>query len=131
MPQGVVGTMPWNAIAFLTLWLQLLGFTSFSASVLSATFTLGVSAGGFLGGYLGDLAAQWNPNSGRVYTAQASVRPHGTTITIHLLEICKPCCPGRPDRALSGLRQPAGPSHTLVPHVRAAYLRIAVHSCWM
>lgn len=73
--QGIVGTMPWNAIAFLTLWLQLLGFSDWQASVLSAAFYGASSAGAFLGGYVGDRAARCAPNSGRITTAQFSVRP--------------------------------------------------------
>lgn len=72
--QGIVGTMPWNAIAFLTLWLQLLGFSDWHASVLSAAFYGASSAGAFLGGYVGDRAARAAPNAGRITTAQISVR---------------------------------------------------------
>eukprot|EP00892_Ulva_mutabilis_P011286 jgi/Ulvmu1/852/UM100_0003.1 len=70
--QGIVGTMPWNAIAFLTLWLQLLGFSDWHASVLSAAFYGACSAGAFLGGFVGDRAARCAPNSGRITTAQIS-----------------------------------------------------------
>ena len=73
--QGIVGTMPWNATAFLTLWLQLLGFSDWHASVLSAAFYGACSAGAFLGGFVGDRAARCAPNSGRITTAQVSVRP--------------------------------------------------------
>lgn len=66
--------MPWNAITFLTLWLQLLGFSDWEASVLSAAFYGASSSGAFIGGYVADRAAQAAPNSGRVITAQFSVR---------------------------------------------------------
>ena len=69
-----MGTMPWNAIAFITLWLQLLGFSDWHASALTAAFYGATSAGSLLGGVLGDHAAAASPAAGRIYTAQASVR---------------------------------------------------------
>ena len=72
--QGVVGSMPWNAIAFLTLWLQLLGFSAAAAASLTAAFYASTAAGALLGGALGDAAARAAPNWGRVATAQFSVR---------------------------------------------------------
>ena len=55
--QGIVGSTPWNAMVFFTLWLQLLGFTDYSASVLMALFAGGCAIGSALGGYLGELSA--------------------------------------------------------------------------
>ena len=53
MVQGIVGSTPWNAMIFFTLWLQLLGFTDYSASVLMALFAGGCAIGSAVGGYLG------------------------------------------------------------------------------
>ena len=36
--QGIVGSIPWTALVFFTLYLQLLGMTDVSASVLMALF---------------------------------------------------------------------------------------------
>jgi hypothetical protein len=61
--QGIVGSTPWNAMVFFTLWLQLLGFSDLAASVLMATFALGCALGSLLGGCLGaglDLIQAWN-----------------------------------------------------------------------
>ena len=52
--QGIVGSLPWQAMLFFTLWLQILGFSSFTASVLIAIFTLGCAIGGFAGGFFGE-----------------------------------------------------------------------------
>lgn len=71
--QGVVGSLPWNAMVFFTLWLQLLGFSDFSASVMLAIFHFGTALGGALGGALGDRMATLYPNSGRIMVAQFSV----------------------------------------------------------
>ena len=43
--QGIVGSMPWNALAYLTLWFQLLGFSDVQASLMKAVFSLGTSVG--------------------------------------------------------------------------------------
>ena len=40
-------------MVFFTLWLQLLGFTDYSASVLMALFAGGCAIGSAVGGYLG------------------------------------------------------------------------------
>ena len=36
--QGIVGSIPWTALVFFTLYLQLLGMSDFAASVLMALF---------------------------------------------------------------------------------------------
>ncbi len=56
--QGIVGSLPWQAMLFFTLWLQLLGFSSFTASVLIAIFTLGCAIGGFAGGFFGEFSSE-------------------------------------------------------------------------
>lgn len=40
-------------MVFITLWLQLLGFSDFAASLLMALFALGSALGGLLGGAIG------------------------------------------------------------------------------
>ena len=46
--------MPWVALGFNTLYLQLLGFSDIRAATLQALFLLGVSLGSFGGGYIGE-----------------------------------------------------------------------------
>ena len=43
--QGFVGGMPWNAIGFATMWLQLLGFSDVAAAALTALFWGGTALG--------------------------------------------------------------------------------------
>ena len=45
--------MPWVAMGFMTLYLQLLGFTDINAAMLVALFSLGGALGSFGGGYIG------------------------------------------------------------------------------
>ena len=51
--QGVVGSVPWQAMAMFTVWLQLRGFSDLEASSLQALFSVGCALGGVLGGNLG------------------------------------------------------------------------------
>ena len=60
--QGIVGSMPWNAMVFITLWLQLLGFSDFAASLLMALFALGSALGGLLGGAIGARSHHFPPD---------------------------------------------------------------------
>ncbi|KAL4431153.1 hypothetical protein ABPG75_006409 [Micractinium tetrahymenae] len=75
--QGIVGSTPWNALVFNTLYLQarcaLLGFSDFQSSLVAALFLGGTAFGAQLGGFVGDWAAKRYPNHGRVAVAQLSV----------------------------------------------------------
>jgi hypothetical protein len=86
--QGIVGCFPWQAAVFMTLWLQLQGFPAAVASVITATFGAGVAGGALLGGYVGDRMARRLPDSGRIFTAQASVAS-GIPLTWLLLKGAK------------------------------------------
>lgn len=48
--QGIVGSMPWNSLVFLTYYFQLLGMSNLTASILMSTFLLSTALGGLLGG---------------------------------------------------------------------------------
>ncbi|KAL6780780.1 hypothetical protein ACKKBF_B11780 [Auxenochlorella protothecoides x Auxenochlorella symbiontica] len=71
--QGIVGSAPWNALVFTTLYLQLMGMTDFQASLIAALFLGGTALGGQVGGWFGDLAAARSPRHGRILVAQFSV----------------------------------------------------------
>lgn len=72
--QGVVGSMPWKAIAaFGTLYFQLIGMSNAKASLMMSAFLIGTVFGGLLGGWFGDLASQRFPDHGRVFVCQFSV----------------------------------------------------------
>jgi hypothetical protein len=60
-------------MVFVTLYLQLLGMSDFSASLIMALMLAGGAAGGLLGGAIGDLAARRFPNHGRIAVTQFSV----------------------------------------------------------
>lgn len=83
--QGILGSTPWNALVFLTVYLQLIGFSDVSASVVNSCFLAGAALGGFLGGFVGDWAAGVNSNHGRIFACQFSVAM-GIPFTIVLLK---------------------------------------------
>jgi MFS family permease len=63
-------------MGYFTLWFQLLGFNDFQASLLMAVFQVGNAKGSFLGGWLGDVAAKWSPDHGRILVAQVNCQPY-------------------------------------------------------
>ena len=69
-------------MAFLTLYLQLLGMDNFRASLLVSMGMLAHAAGGQLGGFIGDLAAGRAPKWGRIFISQLSVVA-GVLIIVH------------------------------------------------
>lgn len=71
--QGILGSTPWNALVFLTLYLQLVGFSDFNASLAVSFFQAGAALGGVVGGAVGDWAAKKSPNHGRILACQFSV----------------------------------------------------------
>ena len=71
--QGVLGSTPWNALVFLTVYLQLIGFSNFDASLALSFFQAGAALGGVVGGAVGDWAAKKSANHGRIYVCQFSV----------------------------------------------------------
>jgi hypothetical protein len=71
--QGIVGNIPGQAVAFMTLFLQLLGMTDFWASALVALGMFAHALGGQAGGFLGDWAARRSPRYGRIVVCQISV----------------------------------------------------------
>ncbi|KAJ7194090.1 hypothetical protein O6H91_Y516900 [Diphasiastrum complanatum] len=70
--QGVVGSTPWAAMLFFTLWMELLGFTHFQAAFNVALFSIGNAIGSVFGGWVGDKAAAYFPDAGRIICSQFS-----------------------------------------------------------
>jgi MFS family permease len=71
--QGIAGSIPWNAIFFMILWWEYMGFDPLTAGLMFAIVAFGAALGNIFGGWLGDKAEKWRPNSGRITVAQISV----------------------------------------------------------
>ncbi|CAL5074584.1 unnamed protein product [Urochloa decumbens] len=70
--QGVSGSFPWSALSFLSMWLELIGFSHEDTAIFTTTFAVATSIGGLLGGKMGDFLAQRYPNAGRIILSQIS-----------------------------------------------------------
>ncbi|KAF4380640.1 hypothetical protein CsatB_024536 [Cannabis sativa] len=70
--QGVVGSLPWTAMVFFTMWFELIGFDHNSTATLLSLFAIGCAMGSLLGGIIADRLSQVYPRSGRIMCAQFS-----------------------------------------------------------
>ncbi|CAI9110716.1 OLC1v1010785C1 [Oldenlandia corymbosa var. corymbosa] len=70
--QGLVGSLPWTAFVFLTLWFELIGFDHNSSAALVGIFAGGCALGAFTGGIIADRMSLLYPHSGRIMCAQFS-----------------------------------------------------------
>lgn len=70
--QGIVGTLPWTAMVFFTMWFELIGFSHSSSAALLSLFAIGCAAGSLIGGIIADRISQIYPHSGRIMCAQFS-----------------------------------------------------------
>ncbi|XAR73900.1 hypothetical protein NMG60_11008020 [Bertholletia excelsa] len=70
--QGLVGSIPWTAMVFFTLWFELIGFDHNSAATLLSLFAAGCAIGSFLGGIIADKLSRVYPHQARVVCAQFS-----------------------------------------------------------
>jgi MFS family permease len=70
--QGVSGSFPWSAMSFLSMWLELVGFSHGDTAVFMTVFAVATSLGGLLGGKMGDALARRYPNAGRIVLSQIS-----------------------------------------------------------
>jgi MFS family permease len=71
--QGIFGSMPWVAMSFFVMWLELQGFSTKEAASIRLAFDLTRSFGMLWGGVIGDAARKWRPDHGYAYAAQFSV----------------------------------------------------------
>lgn len=70
--QGLVGSLPWTAMVFFTLWLELIGFDHNKAATLISLFAAGCALGSVVGGIIADKMSNIYPHFGRVICAQFS-----------------------------------------------------------
>lgn len=70
--QGIIGSLPWTAMVFFTMWFELIGFDHNGAAALCTIFLVGCAVGSLLGGIIADRLSRVHPNSGRIMCAQFS-----------------------------------------------------------
>uniref|UniRef100_A0ACD5YG81 Uncharacterized protein n=1 Tax=Avena sativa TaxID=4498 RepID=A0ACD5YG81_AVESA len=70
--QGVSGSFPWSAMSFMSMWLELVGFSHGDTAVVMMAFAVAISLGGPLGGRMGDALARRYPDAGRIVLSQIS-----------------------------------------------------------
>ncbi|MED6135506.1 hypothetical protein PIB30_047196 [Stylosanthes scabra] len=70
--QGIIGSLPWTAMVFFTMWFELIGFDNNSSATLLSLFAIGCAMGSFIGGSIADQLSQVYPHSGRIMCAQFS-----------------------------------------------------------
>ncbi|BBH07879.1 Major facilitator superfamily protein [Prunus dulcis] len=70
--QGIVGSLPWTAMVFFTMWFELIGFDHNSTAALLSLFAVGCAMGSLLGGLIADRMSRIYPHSGRIMCAQFS-----------------------------------------------------------
>ncbi|XP_077216536.1 uncharacterized protein LOC143851095 [Tasmannia lanceolata] len=70
--QGIVGSLPWTAMVFFTMWFELIGFNHNSSAALLSLFAIGCAMGSLFGGFIADRMSRIYPQAGRVMCAQFS-----------------------------------------------------------
>lgn len=70
--QGLVGSLPWTAMVFFTMWFELIGFDHNGTAGLLSLFAAGCALGSVVGGLIADRMSHIYPHSGRIMCAQFS-----------------------------------------------------------
>lgn len=70
--QGIIGSLPWTAMVFFTMWFELIGFDNNTSATLLSLFAIGCAMGSLIGGSIADQLTQIYPYSGRIMCAQFS-----------------------------------------------------------
>lgn len=70
--QGAAAQVPWSALTFMPMWLELVGLTHWETTVVTSLNCLSNGLGALLAGFAGDITARRFPDTGRVALAQVS-----------------------------------------------------------
>ncbi|KAL6610009.1 hypothetical protein ACP70R_034412 [Stipagrostis hirtigluma subsp. patula] len=70
--QGVIISVPWSALNFAAMWLELLGFTHWETTVITSLNSLATSLEALCAGFVGDPVARRFPDTGRAALGQLS-----------------------------------------------------------
>ena len=75
-----MGTIPWSAFSFNTMFFQYCNMSDLKAAYIMVALLIGSAAGGVLGGLLGDKLYDWSPGHGRPLVGAFWDRPLETAI---------------------------------------------------
>jgi MFS family permease len=92
--QRVAGSVPWSALTFAAMWLELVGLTHSQTTVITNLNVLAGALGALFSGYIGDPMARRFPNGGRIALAQVS-----TASTIPIAAVLLLALPNDPSAA--------------------------------
>ncbi|KAL6905835.1 hypothetical protein ACP4OV_003436 [Aristida adscensionis] len=70
--QGVASSVPWSAVGFAAMWLELKGFTQRETAVVTGLNGVATALGALCAGFAADPVARRFPNTGRIALAQLS-----------------------------------------------------------
>lgn len=73
MVQGIFFEIPWYAMNFFTMWLELSGWSHMMSASIRLCFDIGMTFGVLIGGKLSDYSNIWNKDKGRILVSQFSV----------------------------------------------------------
>lgn len=73
MVQGIFFEIPWYAMNFFTMWLELSGWSHMMSASIRLCFDIGMTFGVLIGGKLSDVSNIWNKDKGRIAVSQFSV----------------------------------------------------------
>ncbi|KAF8821766.1 transporter, major facilitator family protein, partial [Cardiosporidium cionae] len=71
--EGVLGTIPWSAFSFNTMYFQYCGMSDVQAAFITGSLLVGAAFGGVIGGRLGDIMYKWSKSHGRPLIGQLAI----------------------------------------------------------
>lgn len=73
MTAGIFSSLSWDVFSFLILWLQCMGMSTVQSGLAFSSCALGAALGSLFGGIVGDWAAKWDREKGRIIVGQISI----------------------------------------------------------
>ncbi|OEH74396.1 transmembrane domain-containing protein [Cyclospora cayetanensis] len=87
--EGLVGTIPWSAFSFNTMFFQYCNMSDLKAAYIMGALLIGSAVGGVLGGLLGDRLFHWSPGHGRPLVGQFAMAVRVPVLVVAYLVVPK------------------------------------------
>ncbi|XP_062202054.1 uncharacterized protein LOC133904589 [Phragmites australis] len=85
--QGAAGSVPWSALSFAVMWLELVGFTHWETTVITNLNCLANALGALFAGFVGDPVARRFPDTGRGYYYSIPYHYYSIHQSLHLQQL--------------------------------------------